>query len=40
MLTVAADAMRVYIDASDYEHVVLGLIFLKHLPGAARRHKG
>src|SRR4029077_20848828 len=33
-LWAAADKMRGHMDASEYKHVSLGLIFLKYIPGA------
>jgi len=34
----AADALRGHMDASEYKHVVLGLIFLKYISDAFTEH--
>ena len=35
----AADALRRNIDAAEYKHVVLGLIFLKHISDSFEAHR-
>src|SRR3979411_1914327 len=36
----AADALRSNMDAAEYKHVVLGLIFLKYISDAFEEHHG
>ena len=37
-LWLAADKLRSNMDAAEYKHVVLGLIFLKHISDAFEEH--
>jgi type I restriction enzyme M protein len=39
-LWAAADALRGSMDAAEYKHVVLGLIFLKYISDAFEEHYG
>ncbi len=38
-LWAAADALRNNMDAAEYKHVVLGLIFLKYISASSKRRK-
>src|SRR5258708_39643938 len=38
-LWAAADKLRGHMDAADYKHVVLGLIFLKYISDAFEEHR-
>src|SRR3977135_2571255 len=39
-LWAAADALRNNMDAAEYKHVVLGLIFLKYISDSFEEHRG
>ncbi len=38
-LWVAADKMRGHMDAAEYKHIILGLIFLKYISDAFEEHR-
>ena len=39
-LSLSADKLRNYMDAAEYKHVVLGLIFLKYISDTFDEHHG